>query len=134
MRLVSLRACALLALAPLAGCGGGGGTPVTGEVTFGSSKPAEGDKWGLAIADGDVKSYSAEVDANGKFAFEKVAPGTYTIKVTHYAAAAPGAGDPKATKMAKGPGIPDMKVHPDRWTIPGGPFTLDLSKLPATKK
>ena len=135
MRLALLRAFALLSFVSLAGCGGGGGTPVTGEVTFGTVKPADGDRWSLAISDGDAKSYSAEIDPAGNFTFEKVVPGTYTIKVTHYAAAPiTGGGDPKSGKMAKGPGMPEMKTHPDRWTVPGGPFTLDLSKLPATKK
>lgn len=121
MRSVLSRFAAFLAVVTLAGCGGGG-SPVTGTVSFGSVKPTEGEKWGLNITDGGKNAHSAEVDASGKFTFDKVPAGTYTVNVTHYL---PVKGD------GKGPSAPPKTVeYPEKWTVPGGPFNLDLSKLP----
>ncbi len=142
-----------LGLCLLAGCGAGG-APVKGEVAFGTLKMADGDKI-VVLLETEGKSYSADVDSSGQFAFAAVAPGTYKVKVVHYlAAATPGEGKGSAPKSgapaagvgpppSKGPppgGAPSTsgpemagpmapKDYPEEWTVPGGPFKLDLSKL-----
>lgn len=130
MRRTLLCTLPLFALFLLAGCGPGGST-VTGQVNYGTSKPAEGDKISLTISDGK-NTYSAEPDANGMFTFEKVPDGSYTVTVIQYKTTP--AGEPKSGKQASGPGAPDTKTYPDNFKVPGGPYTIDMAKITPTKK
>ena len=144
------------ALILLTGCGTSGSI-VTGELLFGAAKMGDGDKI-VVLLEADGKNYSAEADATGKFTITNVLPGTYKVKVTQYLAAStpsegkgspvPGGNAPapgKGSPVSKGPppGIqgggspegPSMagpnapKIYPEEWTVPGGPFKLDMSKL-----
>jgi hypothetical protein len=106
----------------LSGCGSKG-VVITGEVVY-PEKKAEGDTWSVTLTDGDkTASFSASTDAS--FKAENVMPGTYTLKVIHYAVG----GDPK-----KGRTPPSQKEYPEKWSVPGGPYKLDLNKLAGAAK
>jgi len=116
------------------------GSAVTGEVVFGTGNTGEGDKV-VVLLDGEGKSYSGDADATGKFTIPDVAPGTYKVKVMHYVAVLSTPDGKPATKgppgipnkgvssgpPAGGPGVP--REYPEEWTVPGGPYKLDMSKL-----
>lgn len=110
-----------LGLLALAGCGGTPSSLITGEVTFGGSPIPEGDQVTINL-DGIGTSFSATPDASGKFTVAKIANGTYKVNVTHYVAAA-------NTPKGKMPSPPVTKEYPDTWTVPGGPFKIDMSRV-----
>jgi hypothetical protein len=100
----------------LAGCGGGGST-ISGTVAYGTVKPTPGEKWSIVLQ-GEGKSASADVGEDGKFTATNVAPGEYKVQVTHYL--------PAGGKTSK---PPKTMMYPESWKVPGGPYTLDVSKL-----
>jgi hypothetical protein len=101
----------------LTGCGGGGNT-VTGEIVYPATR-ADGEVWSVTMVEG-TNVYNFTCDKDTTFKLEKVASGTYALKVMHYQAG----GDKKASK-----GPPSQKEYSEKWTVPGGPYKLDLTKL-----
>lgn len=130
MRRKLLLALPALSFLLLIGCGPGGST-VSGQVNFGSTKLAPEDKLSLTINDGK-NSFSSEVDPAGNFRFEKVPDGSYTVTITLYKSSPAGV-EPKPGKPT-GPGAPEMKTYPDNFKVPGGPYAIDMAKITPAKK
>jgi hypothetical protein len=53
-----------------------------------------------------------------------VKSGSYAVRVTHYVPAEGIKAQPR----------PQEVEYPENWTVPGGPYKLDASKLPKPKK
>lgn len=137
-RILPLPVAIALCLASLAltGCGSGGST-VSGDVVSGAVKLNTGDKVVIMLT-GEGQSYSGEANESGKFSIPDVKPGRYQVSYIHYTATPAPSGPPKpGTPPGGGPtSTSTPKQYPDEWTVPGGPYTLDLSKveLPKGKK
>ena len=108
------------------GCGNGT-TIVTGNVVFGTYKMSPGDKIVVMLQAGE-KAFSIEAADDGKFSIPNVPTGTYKVQAMHYtstaAATALGKGKPDGGRSS-----PVPYDYQELWTVPGGPFTLDLSKM-----
>jgi len=110
-----------LGLLAIVGCGGAASSPISGEVTFGGNPIPEGDQITISL-DANGKAASATPDATGKFTIAKIENGTYKIKVTHYVSAA-------NVPKGKAPTPPQTKDYPDTWTVPGGPYKIDMTSV-----
>lgn len=132
MRRTLLCTLPLFALFLLAGCGSGGST-VSGTVNYGTTKMGPEDKLTVTMSDGK-NTYAAEVDSGGNFKFNDVLPGSYTVTVTQYKVMPTTGGDAKPGSKPGGPGAPDMKTYPESFKAPGGPYTIEMSKITPTKK
>lgn len=107
------------------GCGGEKTTTVTGEVTFGTIKPMDGEQWVIMLQSGTEKNYSGNVEADGKFTIANVSDGGYKIEVMHYLPT--GTKAPASSKS--GSTAPKMYGYPELLSVPGGPYALNFSKL-----
>lgn len=110
----------LFALLLLAGCGKSPGETVDGEVILGTTQFTEGDKIVVLIGN-ETNNYSGEANADNKFQFKDVVRGTYKVRFIHYKIA------PTVAKKGPAPSSSSPKAYPEDWTVPGGPFKLDLS-------
>ncbi len=106
----------------LAGCGNSPGETVDGEVVLGATKIADDDKIVILLGN-DTNNYSGEANSEYKFKIKDVAKGTYKVRYIHYKVA------PTVAKKGPAPGSSSPSPYPEDWTVPGGPFKLDLSKV-----
>ena len=110
----------LFALLLLAGCGKSLGETVNGEVILGTTEFTEGDKI-VVLLGNETNNYSGEANADNKFQLKDVVKGTYKVQYIHYKIA------PTVAKKGPTPSSSSPKAYPENWTVPGGPFKLDLS-------
>ena len=112
----------LFALLLLAGCGKIPGETVDGEVILGTTEFTEGDKIVILLGN-ETNNYSGEAKADNKFQFKDVVRGTYNVQFIHYKVA------PTNANKGPAPSSSSPKAYPENWTVPGGPFKLDLSNV-----
>ena len=112
----------LFALLLLAGCGKIPGETVDGEVILGTTEFTEGDKIVILLGN-ETNNYSGESNANNKFQLKDVVRGTYKVQYIHYKIA------PTVVNKGPAPSSSSPKAYPEDWTVPGGPFKLDLSNV-----
>lgn len=112
----------LFALLLLAGCGKSSGETVDGEVILGTTQFTEGDKIVILLGN-ETNNYSGEANADNKFKLKDVVRGTYKVQYIHYKIA------PTVANKGPAPSSSSPKAYPENWTVPGGPFKLDLSNV-----
>ncbi len=121
---LAVSAFCLVALGTLSGCGPSM-VNMSGELS--NMTKVQGEKYTVSLTpeSGGIPT-NLEVDDNGKFT-QSVAPGTYTVTITHYPAP-PTDGKPIDPKV--GPPMPKTKAYPEKLTVPSGSYNFDLKKLP----
>lgn len=91
-------------------------------MVLGATKFTEGDKI-VVLLNNATKNYSGEADSDNKFKILDVEKGSYKVSYIHYQIA------PKTGKKATPSSLNSPKGYPEEWSVPGGPFKLDLSKV-----
>lgn len=133
VRAIAFAAMSAAGLVLLAGCGGGGGTPVDGKVVIGAKEynpETDGDMTiGLVPEGGPGKdTYSGRVGAGGAFTIKGaqgggVPAGRYKVSATRYPS--------KAEMKGSGPPQPKSQEYSETWDVSSSnhTFTLDAAKL-----